>query len=340
MAFIRGYRESDKEDCGFICRETLPPSLSPAQASSRVQLLAPYVWTHQFTYLSPETCHVLDDGSGRAVGYCIGCPDVHALTRVYGRFVDDVLLREDEGVVVVVTSSRRPPDQDGEEEEERMAWVNGARVPWMVEVDDDAAAAAAAAADGEGRNKGAWTEDGKESKDEKQKKKTRMVTNPKALEQLAFRPDLLLAHPTFSKPTLDQQQQHPPLPSYRATMHIDLLPGYQGQGWGRKLIDTFVESVVRAASAAAAGSSHRQIDEEEEEKEDSSARGRRDNRPDYGSGIWIGVSPENRKVLPFYARVGFRLVMNDDAEGVVLVRDIPPLPPSAAPAAAAVPAPV
>ena len=44
-----------------------------------------------------------------------------------------------------------------------------------------------------------------------------------------------------------------------------------------------------------------------------------------GAGIWIGVSPENRKVLSFYDRVGFRLVMNDDAEGIVLVRDVSPL---------------
>ncbi|KAJ1324855.1 [ribosomal protein S18]-alanine N-acetyltransferase [Microdochium nivale] len=135
-----------------------------------------------------------------------------------------------------------------------------------------------------------------------------MVTNPRALEQLAFRGDLLLGHPVFTKPTLlqHQQQQQRPLSSYRAMMHIDLLPEAQGRGWGRKLIDRFVESVVQAASATGA-----QADGGEEEQ------------VDYGSGIWIGVSPENRKVLAFYERVGFRLVMNDDEEGVVLVKDIP-----------------
>ncbi|KAM3432632.1 hypothetical protein MY4824_006480 [Beauveria thailandica] len=71
-----------------ICRATLPPSLSASEPARR---LAPYIWTHQYTHLSPSTCFVLDDGAGRAVGYCIGCPDVAALCAAYPRYVREVL---------------------------------------------------------------------------------------------------------------------------------------------------------------------------------------------------------------------------------------------------------
>lgn len=53
--------------------------------------LAPYIWTHQFTLLSPSTCFVLDDGNGRAVGYCIGAPDITAFCEAYPRYVKDIL---------------------------------------------------------------------------------------------------------------------------------------------------------------------------------------------------------------------------------------------------------
>ncbi|KAM3504813.1 hypothetical protein MY10362_003329 [Beauveria mimosiformis] len=88
MAFIRQYRESDFDNMSHICRATLPPSLSASEPARR---LAPYIWTHQYTHLSPSTCFVLDDGAGRAVGYCIGCPDVAALCAAYPRYVREVL---------------------------------------------------------------------------------------------------------------------------------------------------------------------------------------------------------------------------------------------------------
>ncbi|KAM3444941.1 hypothetical protein NHJ13734_000975 [Beauveria thailandica] len=117
MAFIRQYRDSDFDNMSHIvsrnqtsranqtcisrshsglsppkknhqCRATLPPSLSASEPARR---LAPYIWTHQYTHLSPSTCFVLDDGAGRAVGYCIGCPDVAALCAAYPRYVREVL---------------------------------------------------------------------------------------------------------------------------------------------------------------------------------------------------------------------------------------------------------
>ncbi|KAI0175348.1 acetyltransferase [Pestalotiopsis sp. NC0098] len=87
-AFIRRYQESDFDACAHICRATLPPSLSSSPVATK---LSPYLWTHQYTFLSPSTCWVLDDGSGHAVGYCIGCPDVHAFASAYPSYVAEVL---------------------------------------------------------------------------------------------------------------------------------------------------------------------------------------------------------------------------------------------------------
>ncbi|PMB66904.1 hypothetical protein BM221_006561 [Beauveria bassiana] len=88
MTFIRQYRDADFDNMSHICRATLPPSLSASEPARR---LAPYIWTHQYTHLSPSTCFVLDDGTGRAVGYCIGCPNVGALCAAYPRYVREVL---------------------------------------------------------------------------------------------------------------------------------------------------------------------------------------------------------------------------------------------------------
>ena len=64
----------------------------PSTASSEiVRRLAPYLWTHQFTHLSPDTCFVLDDGQGRAVGYCIGCADTDTFVASYDSYVTNVL---------------------------------------------------------------------------------------------------------------------------------------------------------------------------------------------------------------------------------------------------------
>ncbi|WYZ35985.1 hypothetical protein EsH8_X_000632 [Colletotrichum jinshuiense] len=88
MAFIRSYRPSDFEATAHICRATLPPSLERSEAATRT---APYLWTHQYTLLSPATCHILDDGEGNAVGYCIGCPNVDDFAEAYPRYVKEVL---------------------------------------------------------------------------------------------------------------------------------------------------------------------------------------------------------------------------------------------------------
>ncbi|RYP21570.1 hypothetical protein DL765_002206 [Monosporascus sp. GIB2] len=234
MAFIRPYKETDFDACAQICIATLPPSLAGSPEAAR---LSPYVWTHPYTCLSPSTCHGLDDGAGNAVGYCIGCPDVHALAEAHPRYVAGVL-----GGAVAAPAQTET------------------REPWLLPP-----------APGDGP-------EGREGKKEK-------TVNPAALAQLAYRADWLLLDGDAARAELMRR--------WRATMHIDLLEPWQGRGWGRRLIEAFVRSV-------------------------------RESGADYGEGEHIGVAGENRKVVAFYERMGFRVVSDDggDEGTIVLVKDI------------------
>lgn len=88
--------------------------------------------------------------------------------------------------------------------------------------------------------------------------------DPVALAQYAFCPDRLLI-----------QGKEDLVEKYCATMHIDLLEQFQRKGWGRKLIDRFVQSVKEKGG--------------------------------YGQGIHIGIAVDNEKVVGFYKKVGFEL---------------------------------
>jgi ribosomal protein S18 acetylase RimI-like enzyme len=72
------------------------------------------------------------------------------------------------------------------------------------------------------------------------------------------------------------------LPRYPAHLHIDLLPGFQGSGYGRQLIDTF------CAAAADAGA----------------------------TGAHVCVVSANTRALGFYDRIGFTHVDGGDPEPV------------------------
>jgi ribosomal protein S18 acetylase RimI-like enzyme len=195
-----------------------------------------YLWTLQYTHLSPGNCFILDDGQGKAVGYVIGCPDVFAFAEAYPRYVSEVLQSE---------QGRRDVP-----EPEQLDTLE----PWLVP----------ASSGGEGAEGTA--------------------VNPRCMAQLAYSVRWLLLEGVEGKSEL--------VNTYRATMHIDMLPEVQGQGWGRKLIERFVESV--GASGA-----------------------------DYGRGIHIGVSGENTKVIPFYEKLQFRVYEGGEKEGNVwMVRDV------------------
>lgn len=179
---------------------------------------------------------MLDDGAGRAVGYCIGCPDVPAFCDAYPRYVSEVLegRGRDNGDVRL-----RPA---GADLEQRAAWID--------------------------KDSGAVSE--------------------LCLSQLAFSPRWLLLD--GSADLLEE--------GYRGTMHIDLLEGHQGKGWGRKLLEALVESMRPAGTEAAAG--------------DGQA----------SRGIWLGVGGENSKVVPFYEKLGFKVKEREvKTSTIIMVRD-------------------
>ncbi|KAI1436264.1 hypothetical protein GGR50DRAFT_693448 [Xylaria sp. CBS 124048] len=238
MAFIRLYKESDFDDCGDICIATLPPTLA---ASPEAAKISPYIWTHPYTFLSPSTCHVLDDGTGKVVGYCIGCPNVQTFVSNYPSFEKAIL-----------SPAIPRPDLTHRE-------------PWIFKVPNPGQSNASTNTDGANANTTT----------------PELKINPKALAQYAYRADWALLE---NKESLTSR--------WRATMHIDLLPDWQGKGWGRRLIDSFVGSV-------------------------------RESGQDYGEGEHIGVSGENTKVVPFYERMGFRVIEGGEREGNIwMVRDI------------------
>jgi GNAT superfamily N-acetyltransferase len=70
----------------------------------------------------------------------------------------------------------------------------------------------------------------------------------------------------------------PGLAEYPAHLHIDLLPGFQGNGYGRKLIDTFCAAVAEAGAA----------------------------------GVHVCVVSANTRALGFYDRIGFTGLEADD----------------------------
>ncbi|KAH6842642.1 hypothetical protein B0I37DRAFT_448086 [Chaetomium sp. MPI-CAGE-AT-0009] len=209
MAFIRPFKPEDTESAKHIVMpRNPPPHLTNIPAAIR---MAPYLWTLPFTHLFPQHCFVLDDGSGTAVGYVVGTPDVFALAAEYPRYVAEVLGRGGDG-------------SDGE-------------------------------------------------------------VNPGCLAQLAYRVDWLVLEGVEGKRELAE--------GWRGMLHIDLLEGWQGQGWGRKMIERFVEGVKGSGET-------------------------------FGKGVHLGVAGDNRQVVAFYEKVGFRVYPGGEKEGgnVWMVRDL------------------
>lgn len=196
--------------------------------------LAPYIWTHQFTFLTPENCFVLDDGTGRAVGYCIGCADITAFCAAYPRYLSEIVEArgKQNGDIQFVPS----PEQ-----------LAGERAPWRDETGE---------------------------------------ISELSLSQLVFSADQLLM-----RGNEDIYEKR-----YMATMHIDLLDEFQGKGWGKKLLEMVVGSMKDV-----------KVDEAEKGK---------------SRGVWLGVGSDNGKVVPFYEKLGFRLMEREKAPGVItMIRD-------------------
>ena len=75
---------------------------------------------------------------------------------------------------------------------------------------------------------------------------------------------------------------------YPSHLHIDLLPRWEGGGWGRRLIDTLLSRLTERGS----------------------------------SGVFLGVNPENEHAVGFYRHLGFEPVSTDG--GLWLARSLGP----------------
>lgn len=198
--------------------------------------MAPYLWTLQFTHLSPSTCFVLDDGTGRVVGYVIGTPDVFSFAASYPKYISEVLQSSQGLSDVPVPNQLDKPE------------------PFLIADPNDS---------------------------------EKKIVNDQSMAQSAYKVEWLVLDGVEGKRKLVEK--------YRAMLHIDLLEEAQGQGWGRKMIELFVESVKEAAGQGV----------------------------DIGKGIQLGVAGENTKVVKFYEKVGFRVYPGGEKEGNVwMVRDL------------------
>jgi ribosomal protein S18 acetylase RimI-like enzyme len=74
---------------------------------------------------------------------------------------------------------------------------------------------------------------------------------------------------------------------YPSHLHVDLLPAWQGGGWGRRLLQTLFATLADAGSP----------------------------------GVHLGVSRSNERAVGFYRRMGFTELAGDDA-GLTMVRSL------------------
>lgn len=225
------------------CRVTLPPSLQHAETAIR---LAPYLWTHPYTLLNPHNCFVLDDGTGRAVGYVIGSANVPRMAAAYGRYLD---------VVGGTGSVEGVPDglvqQARREVGPRPADLDNLQ-PGQISDPADV---------------------------------SKTIANETHYLQQIYNPRWLLleSNKTPRRNELISDTK------YQAVMHINMLESHQRQGWGREMIKAFLASIAKEGA----------------------------------TGLLIGISGENTKVVAFYERCGFRVEPGGEADGCVwMVRDV------------------
>ncbi|MFB4426618.1 GNAT family N-acetyltransferase [Streptomyces sp. QL37] len=80
-AYVRPYRPADQEALADICVRTADNGGDSTHLHPDPGLM-PALFAEPYAHLEPELTFVLDDGSGRAVGYVLGTADTR-------RFVDD-----------------------------------------------------------------------------------------------------------------------------------------------------------------------------------------------------------------------------------------------------------
>ncbi|KAK3401798.1 hypothetical protein B0T20DRAFT_122897 [Sordaria brevicollis] len=259
MPFIRPFEPKDTEACKHICRATLPPTLASDPEAVR---MAPYIWCLQFLHLSPQTCFVLvdDDDDSNTSSPKDGNDGQDKQDEKGEKVVGYIIGTPD---VFAFTSSYGRYITEVLQSPQGLLDVRpppqlDALEPWLIP-------------------------------DYMQFKK---VINTVSLAQHAYKPEwLVLSGPEGGA---GEEQRKEMVENWRGMLHIDLLEGYQGKGWGRKMIERFCEAVKSSGG-------------------------------DYGRGVNMGIAGENQKVVKFYEKVGFRVfggVPGEVEGGVWMVRDL------------------
>ncbi|MEV0620910.1 GNAT family N-acetyltransferase [Nonomuraea sp. NPDC050404] len=110
---------------------------------------------------------------------------------------------------------------------------------------------------------------------------------PQPAQPPATREDMMLA--LHFRP---ERMDLPELGAYPAHLHIDLLPDWQGKGWGRRLMEAFLGGLREAGVSA----------------------------------VHLGMAAHNTPARAFYDRLGFEEVVVPGVSGVTfLARDTSPL---------------
>jgi ribosomal protein S18 acetylase RimI-like enzyme len=195
---IRGYRAGDRAAVGEICVRTADDGVDASGLYPDPDLL-PTLFAWPYLEHDPQLGFVLDDGSGRAVGYVVGCADSAAFAAWFGR-----------SWLPAVAERFLPPPEPPRTPDERMRH--------------------------------------------------------------------LLHHP--------ERMVTPEIAAHPAHLHIDLLPGFQGQGHGRALMTTFLAALA--------------------------SRG--------VTGVHLVMSRTNVRARAFYDRLGFTEIPVPGTDAAYLVR--------------------
>ncbi|MFI7597868.1 GNAT family N-acetyltransferase [Actinoplanes sp. NPDC049681] len=201
---IRSYRSGDLDAVYDICVRTADAGGDARGQYSSDRLMGD-IFAAPYVILEPEHAHVLDDGTGTAVGYVLGTADTERFARRY----------REEWLPVTAGRYREPagPPQTAED----------------------------------------------------------------GMLALHFRPERMVV---------------PELADYPAHLHIDLLPEWQGKGWGRGLISAFLDG-LRAAGVPR---------------------------------VHLGMAERNTAARIFYDRLGFvELTVRDAGPVIYLGRETTPL---------------
>ena len=111
-AFVRRYRDQDAEAVADICVRTADAGRD-ATGIYQDPAILDHLFAAPYIALDPELAFVLDDGTGRAVGYVLGTDDTH---RFADRFRDEWLPR-------VAAQHAPAPVGDWDGPDELMAWL-------------------------------------------------------------------------------------------------------------------------------------------------------------------------------------------------------------------------